>query len=1197
MLSVYGILLSALLGSCLTLLAQILLFYRRKPEVAPGPSRARNSNFLVTRVMPDSTLKDYFTGFLAFGQEVLFAGSFFNQSPSKSEQSFKQTLPSSQESPPLVECTEETLYWLNAICLFLFRELKDTSLIRHWVTRKIKVEFEELLQTKVTGKVLEGLSLRDVSFGNVVPLFKNIKILRPVTCNDEGCPEELDFEVDLEYNGGFHLAIDADLVFGKSAYLFAKISKIVGRLRLVFTRIPFTHWSFAFVDEPVINLEVKSQFEGRPLPQLTSIIVNQFKKVIRRKHTLPHYKIRFKPFFPFQVVPPEEYRDRNLSIQGFSLTEGRLKVSLIECSRLFIFGSYEREVNIHCTIELSDKVWEEKERTFIKTAELIKGNSPSIGLTLRQVQAKEGETGHVVIETVTPNSAAAAADLQRGDRLLSIGGVRITSTIQVLKLIKQAGERVTIYYERPVGYSQQTPLAQDNLSQLDESSFADDYLLNEIDNKEFDKEFEDLANALKSSEFKDDSSTSPKHTPVSLAVKPPGTVSPVLNRKLHLGSYQTSSRVLFKEAARQTTLKNPENPDGSQQTNKQPQINVTKPPVPPRPQIKVSTVSSEVQNKLETGDLSSEKVDRLPLPASNGDKNSEKIIRIIDLGEETTGSKPIANKLEIAKEPSEISQSSRITINKSEISKESIEPQQNIKAPINKSIMSKLELYKDITDSSHCSLNSKAVENHNTWESPEIPYHNRAGKWARTKGSSYIFEVGKEHTYLNIGIWCRDPFKLGGLVCLGYESVKLEDIALDCIATSSMEFFRLFRLNPPAPKAAVTRTALRSLISHKGFNEKFCYGDVTIHFKYLREGEPEDSSFLLEKEKENISEEEAAPVLSKDDPYFGQVTYTENRHNFQDTQFQNPTWCDYCKKKVWTKAASQCVVCAYVCHKKCQEKCLTDAPFCLGASRRLDRVLQPFKSENQDSQSTQGTRVDSELKTANKATGLTRHIINTSSRFLNLRQVPKVRIHDQGPDVVEPSPKQTPLPSDNEGSDTETGGPSSPSKHITTPGIKLPRKEGGLDDSVFIAVKEIGRDLYRSLPTEERIQKLEIMLEKLQYEIDQELENNNSLIREKKETTDTRKKVLLAAALAKSGERLQALTLLMIHYKAGIEDIEALENTALELGSRKEDKDEEDNNLVEETDNEDEAALVMAPVLETLLKEEERLESQNVSVD
>lgn len=51
----------------------------------------------------------------------------------------------------------------------------------------------------------------------------------------------------------------------------------------------------------------------------------------------------------------------------------------------------------------------------------MKGNLQSVGLTLRLVQSKEEDAGHVVIETVTPNSPAAAADLQRGDRLLAIG--------------------------------------------------------------------------------------------------------------------------------------------------------------------------------------------------------------------------------------------------------------------------------------------------------------------------------------------------------------------------------------------------------------------------------------------------------------------------------------------------------------------------------------------------------------------------------------------------------------------------------------------------------------------------------------------------------------------------------------------------------------------------------------------------------
>lgn len=176
--------------------------------------------------------------------------------------------------------------------MFLFRELRDTPVVRHWLTKKIKVEFEELLQTKTAGRLLEGLSLRDISLGNSLPVFKTARLMKPVHVNEDGMPEELNFEVDIEYSGGFHLAIDVELVFGKSAYLFVKMRRVVGRLRLQFTRMPFSHWSFSFLEDPLVDFEAKSQFEGRPLPQLTSIIVNQLKRVIKKKHTLPNYKIR-----------------------------------------------------------------------------------------------------------------------------------------------------------------------------------------------------------------------------------------------------------------------------------------------------------------------------------------------------------------------------------------------------------------------------------------------------------------------------------------------------------------------------------------------------------------------------------------------------------------------------------------------------------------------------------------------------------------------------------------------------------------------------------------------------------------------------------------------------------------------------------------------------------------------------------------
>ncbi|KAM4851866.1 PDZ domain-containing protein 8 [Thomomys bottae] len=1107
------ILASAVLGSFLTLLAQFLLLYRRQPEPPADEAARADDGFRYIKPVPGLSLREY-----------LYGGGGGTEEPSAGSPEGSATPAPDTPAPP----TRETCYFLNATILFLFRELRDTALARRWVTKKIKVEFEELLQTKTAGRLLEGLSLRDVFLGEAVPFIKTIRLVRPVAASAAGdpdgpegealpaaCPEELAFEAEVEYSGGFHLAIDVDLVFGKSAYLFVKLSRVVGRLRFVFTRVPFTHWFFSFVEDPLIDFEVRSQFEGRPMPQLTSIIVNQLKKIIKRKHTLPSYKIRFKPFFPYQTLQGFEEDEEHIHIQQWALTEGRLKVTLLECSRLLIFGSYDREANIHCTLELSSSVWEEKQRSSIKTVELIKGNLQSVGLTLRLVQSTDGYGGHVIIETVAPNSPAAIADLQRGDRLIAIGGVKITSTLQVLKLIKQAGDRVLVYYERPVGQSNQGAVLQENFGQLEESYLSGACqpgyeeeaagLTADAENRDLDSEFEDLASDVRvQNEFKDEAqslSHSPKRIPTTLSIKPLGAISPVLNRKLVAGSYPPPPKLPSKEGSKPSALKPSEATD-SAQVSKPIQGPTFKPPVPPRPQVKVPLPSADTPTPPEP-DVT-EKPEKV-LPPPPADKSAEKQAKSMDHVEDAPPSKPFPAKQEVTK---------------------------------------------DFTSESSCPTKDSS-DDRQTWESSEILYRNKVGKWTRSRASC-LFNIEACHRYLNIALWCRDPFKLGGLICLGHISLKLEEIALGCLATSNMEYLSKFRLEAPAPKAMVTRTALRNLSMQKGFNDKFCFGDITVHFKYLKEGDPDHHVVTnVEKEKEFHVVEEAS-ALPKEEHFVGQTGSPENKHSFQDTQFQNPTWCDYCKKKVWTKAASQCMFCAYVCHKKCQEKCLAETPLCGATERRMDRALKNLRLEGQEPVLGLPPRAETEpSKSVNKTTGLTRHIINTSSRLLNLRQVSKTRLAEPGTDLVEPSPKHTPNTSDNEGSDTEVCGPNSPSKRANSAGIKLVRKEGGLDDSVFIAVKEIGRDLYRGLPTEERIQKLEFMLDKLQNEIDQELEHNNSLVREEKETSDSRKKSLLSAALAKSGERLQALTLLMIHYRAGIEDIETLESLSLDQHSRK----------------------------------------------
>ncbi|XP_043911479.1 PDZ domain-containing protein 8-like [Protopterus annectens] len=794
---------------------------------------------------------------------------------------------------------------------------------------------------------------------------------------------------------------------------------------------------------------------------------------------------------------------------------------------LFIFGSYDRETSIHCTLELSSTVWKQKTRSSIKTALLVKGSSQSVGLTFRQVQASEADAaGHVSIEAVTPNSPAAMADLQRGDRLIAIGvlpvGVKVTSSVQVLKLIKQAGDRVQVFYERPVGHqNQQGASIQEVMNQLDDPNDITPYYQQNFEEdvasvtslecaefKDVEAEFEDIVCDLKlsSSEVKEEAlsatNQSPKRTVTPLTAKPSGTTSPNLNRKVNQAN-QPPLKSQQKEANKLAPSKSNELQETAQQTSKPSQGQTNKPPVPPRPQHKLASSSPEVHSPPESSDFISEKTERLPVPppllpppSNNGERSAEKnVSKSTNQSEDTTVPKQNANKQEIPKDK--------------------------------------------LSDNFICTKDN--ADDCPSWESSEITYRNRYGKWTK---AVCMFEIESQHKYLNVALWCRNPFKIGDLICLGYVSVKIEEIALECLCVSSMESQSTFRLNAPELKAIVSRTALRSLCTHKGFNESLCYGDITINFRYLKEGESDNTSFLLEKESDSVVQDEP-PVLVKEET-FSQTVITESKHSFQDTQFQNPTHCEYCKKKVWTKAASQCILCAYVCHKKCQDKCLADNPYCVAPERRVDlETKSPL----------------------NRTAGLTRQILNTSTRLLNLRQVSKTRLPEQGSDIAEPSPKQTPNTSDNESSDTETCSGNSPSKQPASTGSKLARKEGGLDDSVFIAVKEIGRDLYRGLPTDERSQKLEFMLDKLQNEIDQELEHNNSLVKEKKETTDARKKSLINAAISKSGERLQALTLLMIHYRAGIEDLESLESLAAEQQTKKILRSPEEPSVTDEVDD------------------------------
>lgn len=96
------------------------------------------------------------------------------------------------------------------------------------------------------------------------------------------------------------------------------------------------------------------------------------------------------------------------------------------------------------------------------------------------------------------------------------------------------------------------------------------------------------------------------------------------------------------------------------------------------------------------------------------------------------------------------------------------------------------------------------------WELLEIFYRNKLGKWIRTRAICF-FDIEVSYRYLNVVLWCRDFFKLGGFICLGYVSLKFEEVVLGCLVILNMEYFLKFRLEVLIFKVMVIRIVFRNL--------------------------------------------------------------------------------------------------------------------------------------------------------------------------------------------------------------------------------------------------------------------------------------------------------------------------------------------------------------------------------------------------
>lgn len=1078
-----------------------------------------------------------------------------------------------QEALKDTKSDKATCACLNLMFQFLFQELKDTKRIRRWAMNRMKLEFEEMLRS-TTGKLLEHISVRDFNLGRTFPIIRGATV-NNVSVNEDNMVEEVTLLLDLTYNGRFQLAVDVDMVFGKSAYLSVILTKLQGTARLQFTRLPYTHWSFAFTEDPILDFEVESHFEGRPVAQLTSIIINQIRKSVRKKHTLPSYKIRYRPFF---VKPTAESPQQDVYYHGNKISVGRLRVVVVGCTRLA--NVVVQESLIYCSLALDTIQWMEllsfrHKLWMAHEVELTKTPGQNVGLSFGEVFLLDKYEEMVVVTAVIPASSAAKADIQKNDLLVAVNGVKVTSSKHAVRLIKSSAEKVKLRMERAIkGYSDINRRTSAPASNVEDDA-NDPKAINESCNETStsipngDSETVDgLASLISSANYAEKSLTEsnsivktnadrpnggdgrprsasavpsslPPPPPLPLFPPPSSSASPPVVKK-SLTQLLNSGSVLFQRKRQKADVAPAPTKGGS-----------------PRAvggsakEMGERTADPKSSPKTETGSVAD--------AGSSALERKEKKMSLVD------ANLPVAPK-----------DDHQLNRNQEDVSADNIETKfkesgaaaskPSFPPPLPPPPPAVAAAAVDDVDDGGCAR-MRTTRTVTACCNPVF-------------SEKFDFDVEDKHNYLNLCVWLKQPEKLDKQsrivkpekdVLLGHISIPLMDVALECLTTLQGDTTNTFNLTPSDSKVETGRTPNSNLASHSGFDERLCHGDVTLRFTYMLDSlsrKERDSVEKMSHENEENGERPSMTIGRTTDAERFQIRSTvplvAGQHNFVVTHFQTVTYCNFCSKKIWLKTAFQCQLCHMVCHKKCTARCQAQ----MKCSRLLDGSAvkndeRPAKTSKQDTtrnatDSSVEKGIDRELKEEEEEEETAGLLEGSESSNGGGGEVERKR-HNSAPDENISEESETGISLDELHAVTAL-----PRTRSSTSLIELPPKEenamqqtanvkcieddenlskilgrvkrsSNSDERVVTAAKRMGKELYAHLDPLARKEKLDCTILRLQGEIDGESERRSELVAKERSTTDRKLKTSLKDKLEKSDEKIQSMTVLMLHYCAGLQ--------------------------------------------------------------
>ena len=84
-------------------------------------------------------------------------------------------------------------------------------------------------------------------------------------------------------------------------------------------------------------------------------MVAQIRKSVRKKHTLPAYKLRYQPFFTTPLMTHGEVAaaPKDICVSGQRLNVGQLRVTVLNCTRLMQLSA--DNAFIYCTVSIGNQ--------------------------------------------------------------------------------------------------------------------------------------------------------------------------------------------------------------------------------------------------------------------------------------------------------------------------------------------------------------------------------------------------------------------------------------------------------------------------------------------------------------------------------------------------------------------------------------------------------------------------------------------------------------------------------------------------------------------------------------------------------------------------------------------------------------------------------------------------------------------------